>query len=65
MHVDDPQQPQAEHAQAEALDDVLRQEHRARIYEGQQRLRAARERRQAALEQQAEELLREAAEGDT
>ena len=41
MSVDDPQQPQAERAQREALDEVFRQERKARRYAAQQRLRAA------------------------
>ena len=63
MNADDPQQPQAERAQQEALDKVFRQEHKARIYAAQQRLRAALKRRQTALHQQEEEeRLRETAE---
>ena len=63
MNADDPQQPQVERAQQEALDKVFRQEHKARIYAAQQRLRAALKRRQTALHQQEEEEhLREATE---
>ena len=62
MNADDPQQPQVERAQQEALDKVFRPEHKARIYAAQQRLRATLKRRQAALRQQQEkERLREAA----
>ena len=62
MHAGDSQHPQAERAQQEALNEVFRQEHKARIYAAQQRLRATLKRRQAALRQQQEkERLREAA----
>ena len=63
MHPDDPQHPAAERTQQEALDEVFRQERKARIYAAQQRLRAALKRRQdAQIQQQEAEILREAAE---
>ena len=59
MHAADPQDDQTELTQAEALDEVFRQERSTR-------LRAVLDQRQAALEQQHdEELQRAVAEGET
>ncbi len=64
MSTDDLQHP-AELSQAQALDAVFRQERQERIDEARQRLRAAWDTRQTALnEQHEEETLREVASRD-